>query len=269
MSEKQSEDHVVKTVNINEILSTISELNKSNIISVYVPSLNDDINFKPLTVKQQKMILSTGVDTEIENLSFANAMNDIILENCLSRKDEIKTIDKSIILLQLRQKAVGDIVTVVEDETEYKISIDDQVKRVKATDPVKSDFKVNTSGVEIAGKIPGLVVDTKYNKLFTKTQKKHSKNNKIQLTDLVGDIFVHEMVKYVNTVSINGNVIDLQSGVELGQVIHLFESLPMSISLKVAEEIKNLRTVEIASLTSDSLPDDVQISIDASLFTSE
>ncbi len=260
---------VIKKANVNDILNSITELNKQNILSVYVPSLESEINFKPLTVKQQKLILSTGVDTEIENLAFANAMNDIILENCLAQKEMIKITDKSAILLQLRQKAVGDKIKITEQDKDYIISIDEQIQKVRSKTVPQSKFSIEDSGVKITGSVPGLKLDTRYNRIFTRNTKKTGKNTQITLSDLVGDIFVHEMVKYVDTISIGDNILQLDGSIDANQAINIFESLPMNISLKVAEEIKASRVLEIETITSDNLPEDVQISIDASLFTDE
>ena len=267
MSEEKS---VNKKSNFNDILQGLSELNKQNIVKVYVPSIGGEVNFRPLTVKQQKQILSTGIDAELENLSFSNAMNDIIMENCLSDKQSIKIIDKPAILLQLRQKAVGDIVNIETEETEYKISISDQIDKVRGMKSTNNDdFTVKSDGIEITGRTPNLKVDTIYNKQFTRKIKKENKGSQLTLSDVVGDIFVHEMVKYVDTITLNEHVVKLDGSLSVDQSIKLFESLPMSLSLSVAEEIKTTRELELATISSDLLPEDTQITIDASLFTTE
>lgn len=267
MSEEKS---VNKKSNFNDILQGLSELNKQNIVTVYVPSIDDEINFRPLTVKQQKQILSTGIDAELENLSFSNAMNDIIMENCLSDKQAIKIIDKPAILLQLRQKAVGDMVNINAEDTEYKISIAEQIDKVRNMKVKrKSNFTIKSDGIEITGRTPNLKIDTIYNKQFTKKIKKENKGSQLTLSDVVGDIFVHEMVKYVDTITLGDNVVRMDGSLSIDQSIKLFESLPMSLSLAVAEEIKTTRELEVATISSDLLPEDIQITIDASLFTTE
>lgn len=267
MSEEKS---VNKKSNFNDILQGLSELNKQNIVTVYVPSIDEEINFRPLTVKQQKQILSTGIDAELENLSFSNAMNDIIMENCLSDKQSIKIIDKPAILLQLRQKAVGDMVNIKAEDTEYKISITEQIDKVRNMKVKrKSNFTIKSDGIEITGRTPNLKIDTLYNKQFTKKIKKENKGSQLTLSDVVGDIFVHEMVKYIDTITLGDNVVRMDGSLSVDQSIKLFESLPMSLSLAVAEEIKTTRELEVATISSDLLPEDTQITIDASLFTTE
>jgi transcription elongation factor len=77
------------------------------------------------------------------------------------------------------------------------------------------------------------------------------------------------MVKYVKSISIGDNILEVDDNVTIGQVISVFESLPMKISNEIAENIKKLRKIEIASLSNDVLPEDVQISLDASIFTND
>lgn len=265
-----SEEVVKKGSDYKQILASISELNKQQIVDIYIPSIDDTLSFKPLTVKQQKLILSSGVDTEIENLTFSNTMNSIILENCLASSDKIKTTDKPAILLQLRKKAVGNTLTVTAQDAEYKIDIDQHIESVMSltNKDTKTTFKLDVEGVEIQGNIPDLKTDTKYNKQFTRKIKSGNKS-KLGLTDVVGDIYIYEMVKYVRSITIGENTIDIDDSITVDQVISVFESLPMIISNKIADNIKKLRELEIASLSNDVLPEDVQIPLDASIFTSD
>jgi hypothetical protein len=265
-----SDEIVKKGTDYKQILASISELSKQQIVDIYIPSINDSLSFKPLTVKQQKLILSSGVDTEIENLTFSNTMNNIILENCLGSPSKIKTTDKPAILLQLRKKAVGNTLTVTTQEAEYKIDIDQHIENIKklADSEIESTFKLTVEGVEINGSVPDLKTDTKYNKQFTKKIKNNNKN-KLNLTDVVGDIYIHEMVKYVKTISIGDNTIDIDDNITVEQVVNVFESLPMIISNKIADNIKKMRELEVATLSNDVLPEDVQIPLDASIFTSD
>ena len=265
----ESSDKPIKS-DFKSILAGINELNKQQIQKVYIPSIGEEINFKPLTIKQQKHILSSGVDTNIENMSFSNTMNDIILENCLASKSKIKSIDKPLILLQLRQKAVDDIVKITNDDVEYTFSIQEKVDEIKKKfkEKIETSFEIQVSGVTIKGSAPNLTTDTKYNKQFTKSVKKNS-TGRLALTDVVGDIYIHEIVKYVDVVSLGGNTIDMSDGVSISQSVEIFESLPMSISNVIANKIKNIREVENLSTTNETFPDDVQVGIDASLFTGE
>jgi len=263
-------DKPSKKANYNDILASVAELNKQQIIDIYVPSINDNVKFKPLTVKQQKRILSSGLDMELEKLSFSNTINELITENCLAGANNIRITDKPMIMLQLRQRAIGDKLTVTEGDSKFEIDLSEHIEVVKnkLNTQINPQFNVELQGVTITGETPDLKTDTKFNKLFAKTVKR-GKSGELSLNDLVGDIYVHEMVKYVKSITINEIELAIDESITADQVIKVFESLPMQISSKVTQEIKKLRENEIISISHDSLPVDTQITLDVSLFTDE
>ena len=134
---------------------------------------------------------------------------------------------------------------------------------------VPDKFEVEHQGLIVSGSVPDLAKDTKYNKQFTNTIKNNKSAQGIKLTDIVGDIYIHEMVKYVTSIETQGQSLDLDENIPISQAIQIFESLPMMISSKIANEIKKCRELEMLSITNPDLPDDVQLPFDASLFTSE
>jgi hypothetical protein len=263
MSEEESTSKPVVKADFKDILKSVTELNKQQIQSIYVPSIGDVVNFKPLTVKQQKGILSSGVDTEVENLSFSNTINNIINENCLQGKQMIRITDRPAIVLQLRQKALGNTLKFTSDGKEYTVDIDERITLLKENPPKETTFEVTIENLKIRGATPDLKKDGKYNAQFTNTVKSGKRGSSIRLTDVIGDIYIHEMVKYVNDIEIGDQSININE-ISVVQAIEIFESLPMSASLKVSEKIKDLRNSENATL---DVEDDVQIPFDASLFT--
>jgi len=268
MSEEQQPVEASKP-NVNDILASLSELNKKQIIKIYVPSMQEDISFRPLTVKQQKNLLSSGVDVEIENLTFSNTINSIITENCLSNKDQIRLTDRSMIVYQLRCNSVGETLSFIDDDVTYTVNLREHIDNIKQNDlnpPTK--FKVSVEDLVVEGEVPGLDRDTKYNKQFTKTMKGNKTVDGIKLTDIVGDIYIHEMMKYVTTIQAQDQILNLDD-VKISQAISIFESLPMTVSSQVAKEIKNCRELELMAMSADQLPEDVQLPFDASMFTGE
>lgn len=264
-----SEEVEVKQANFKEMLGTISKLNQQQIQDVYIPSFGSDVGFKPLSIKQQKQILSSGVDVDIESMSFANTMNDIIAENCTNKNVKIHSIDRPLILLQLRQKSVGNNLKITDDENEYNIDLESHIQDVRNKNKqTEVNFRVSSNGITIECQIPDLATDTKFNKQFTKTVKKTA-NSKLKLNDVIGDIYVFEMVKFIRSVKVMDDIFSVDASVQASNLVNLFESLPMSVSSDLAEAIKNSRTVETMSVTNENLPEDVNIPIDASIFTGD
>ena len=63
----------------SDFLDKLSSL--KNDFKVYVPSIKKDVVAKPITLKQQKDIISTAVNGVLGALQFTEAINNIILEN--------------------------------------------------------------------------------------------------------------------------------------------------------------------------------------------
>ena len=253
--------------NFKDLLSSIDALNESSAASVYVPSIKQDVPFSPMSVKQQKKILASGIDNEVENLSFMNALNDIICENCRDGKVKILTCDKPLIILQLRKQAVGDKLTITENDQDYNINLNEHIESCKNLKGVtKKTFELTHDTITITGRIPTLATDTQYNKHFTQSVKKNTKT-KVKITDIIGDIYVSELVKYIDTITIGEVSVSAGDDLTPANAVQLFESLPLQVSTKLAEEVKNLREYENECLTSSALPEGVNISIDAGLFT--
>lgn len=258
-----------KKSNFKNLLDSIDQLNTLETHELYVPSLGRNIPFSPLTVKQQKQLLSSGVDMEVENLAFSNTLNDVIQSNC---KQDIQLLvsDRTLIALQLRSKCVGKNLNVAEsDEKTHAIDLDQHVQKcINQHQPLESQFTVTVDGVVISCEHPTLKLDTSYNKQFTKSVKKQTGDKDIKLTDIVGDIYVYELIKYIKSISINDASLEFDKNVSTTQKVEVFESLPMRVSTVLAETIKTARDFETKCIESDLLPTDVTISIDASLFTS-
>lgn len=259
---------MAKNTSYKNILSSITELKSNETISVFVPSVGKVIKFAPLTVKQQKELISSSVDTDFENLSFLNTLSETIMTNCLTTTAKILVTDKPLIALQLRSVAVSPVLVVGDDSKgNFEVNIEDHVKSVSGNVPPPVDDMVVMHGpVEIQCRVPDLETDIKYNKQFTK-RVRGPKTNKLKVTDVIGDVYVSELVKFIKSVKIGEDIIDVDEGVSVSNMVEIFENLPMQISSKLAEIIKQLREIEEISLNPSELPEDLSISIDASLFT--
>lgn len=259
---------MAKNSSYKNILSSISDLQASDTVSVYVPSIGKEVTFNSLTVKQQKQLLQSSVDSEFENLSFLNTLNEIILVNCTDKRVKILVTDKALIALQLRANAIGsELIVTGDNDDKFTVDITTHVKHVISNNPGLVEVNsVEHGPITIACRVPDLATDVKYNKQFTK-KVKNPKNTKLKVTDIIGDVYVSELVKFIKTVTVGEDVIDADDGVSVSNIVEIFENLPMQVSNKLADVIKDSREVERISLNPPELPEDVSISIDAGLFT--
>lgn len=255
-----------------DLLAGIQELNKKETCDVYVISAKKTIKFSPLSVKQQKDMMSSGIDTDIESLSFTNTVNDVITENNTEKGVPIRVTDRSFILLQLRLNSVGEKLVVTEENKDYEINLKQHVekciKELKA--PGNTKFNVSLDSIDIQCEVPILKTDTKINKQFTKNaQKTKDKQSPLELTDVIGDMYVHEIIKYIKQIKVGQHRVEFDDSVSLHQKLQVFESFPMKVSTEVGNKIRAARKIGDSVLEHDSLPEDVTLPIDASLFTTQ
>lgn len=249
------------------LMASISKLNTQETQQIYVPSLRKNVPFAPLTVKQQKELLATGVDAQVENLSFVNKLNDIIKFNCKSNERILLT-DRALIVLQMRSKSIGNEINVIDDEgNSHPVDLDKHINYcINSAEIGENEFELTVDVVTLKCRTPDLARDMQFNKQFTKKIKSTGKNN-IELTDVIGEIYIHELIKYVTSITVEEDNIDFENNVNVDQMIEIFESMPMKISTKLAEAVKNSRSYEQQCVTPVGLPEDVTISLDAALFT--
>ena len=259
-----------KPSSYKDLLAGIEELNRKETSDIHIISMKKTFPFKPLSVKQQKKIMSAGVDTDIESLSFANVLNEIIAENCINTGVSILVTDRPFILLQLRACSMGGELVVTEDDKEYKIDLNKHIKDclIKVRDGSSANFEVKVDEVKIKCTVPTIGDDTTINKQFTKKAKKSKTDESpLELTDVIGDLYVHEIVKYLKEISVGEHVVNLNEGVSVHQKLEVFESLPMRVSNEISKKVRTARKLSDSVLEHESLPDDTTLPLDATLFT--
>lgn len=258
--------------NYKDLLADIKKLKNEESHDLFVPSSSTTVSFSPLTVKQQKELITSGMDLNIENLSFSNLLNKIILENCKSKGTPLLTVDRPIIALQLRAHALGyNLVIKTDDNEDVTIDLKEHINSCMTESLSEEDrkFTVTTNGVTIECNTPTIQQDTKFNRELTRVMKKTNANRKSEIDPglMIGELYVHEIVKYIATVTIGENVLDMTKGeVPIESLVTVFESLPMSVSKALTQRIKKARKPELKALEHASLPTGDTITLDSTLF---
>ena len=259
----------------HELLSDLKKFNQEKHFDVFVPSLGKNVKFKPLTVKQQKEIIKSGIDQRVQNLAFVSVLNRIIVDNMVDRNVPLSTIDKGPIMIALRANSLsGDLKLVIDDE-DVHIDIKSHVKTFsKHKFPnAQKTFTVSKGPIDLEGGIPTIEEDININKTFVKTFGNTKGDEQDIIITTIGEIFVYELVKYINRVKF---VVDGQEQTEVDfkllspkQMVELFESLPMSVSQLLIDKVNEFKSFD-ENFTNVSTPDgDVTIPIDVTLFASE
>lgn len=246
--------------NFNNVLTSLEGLNKT--FDIFVPSLNRKIKFKGLTTKQQKEAVKTALDKAFSGISFSNLTNTIINENS-TEKVEFNILDRNYILVVLRALSLSS--TVISEEGTLDISF---VANNNFTIPENlKNRELEDSNLKINVTLPSLAQDSFINQETKKKLSPLADNDNLP-SEAVGEMYVNELVKYINKIVINDGTKPVEvefNQLTFSQRVKLVENLPLSANTKLVNFINEVKQFEKKYFVQNDK--EVEIDIDPSLFT--
>jgi hypothetical protein len=212
-------------------------------VYIFVPSLQKDVKFKPLTLKHQKSILDNVELNAISIIVFYNKLNDIIQE--LGNGD-FNVVDRPNIILSLREKinkkyGKFDLSKLIESNKEIKPI--DLVKTIETDDFI----------FELAS--PSFKIDSQSNKYLIQNFKTESK--------LLGKLYISELTKFTKSITIKNDNEKVEfSDLTVEEKFDIIENISSSNITEVYSYIKEIREYEKQFITQN---DDI-VEINPELF---
>lgn len=240
--------------NVKNFLDKIEQL-KDDKIKVDVLSTGKKIDAESLTFKQQKDIISTITDGIVGPLKFQKNLNDIIIEN--TNNKELKTIDKLLIVIQLRIDSMGSSVKIKENQHDVLNSIVEKLKKVK-----HNLTKKITGNVEIELEIPTLVAENQVISTCVDILKKEADKD---VGKSLSEIYTYEITKYIKSLTVADDVINF-SDISVRDRVKIVNNLPLSINKQIIEFIQEIKQKETDVLKVEIDGELHQIDIDITFF---
>lgn len=238
---------------VSDLLSKLDALNNNNLVEVYVPSQSKTVEFKQLSVKQQKDLIKTGLDGALAGATINNVFNDIIETNSLEECG-FNIFDKAPIITSLRVHAFGGEYTEGEVKLDLNKLTEKQLVLAAATTGVVAYQDV----VTIKLQVPSLKLDTHVNSaIITKLKS----NQNVEVGEAVGSLYVHEIVKFISSVTVAGDVVDFAKS-SVKDCMQVVESLPAKLLTEIVDFIQQFRDKETEFLTIN----DTAVTLDARMF---
>lgn len=253
----------------NTLVNKIKQLSALNKVSAFLRSSNTRVELLPLSIKQQKDIIKTALDLITSPLTFANVTTDIINSN-LTTKTSVSVLDKPLLLLALRSNSLGNETTVVVNEKDVKVNFKDNVDFDKQIDLSSVLLPVSLDKIEVTLKVPSLDEDYRLNAECLKALEARKPKNDDKLKDLVGEIYIYEIVKFVNSIKfLDSDKIEetLFSNLSVQQRVETLEALPMALTNKIVDTISKIRTIEAEPLKINVDNTDSSISLNSAFFS--
>ena len=211
----------------NDILNEI-KVNRT-FLSVYIPSKQTEVELLPLTLAQQKLIIETTSDTTLGILFFNNIFYKILKENIQCDIKDLTTIDRVNLTLTLRQH-LEDIVEFGEISVSVAEILEKNKSIVNTIEPVTFEIQA-----------PNLDIDNFINTHLLNKYKNVSFDDH-KLKNLISDLYVYEILKFIKTIKINDTEISLHS--ELVKSASVIESIDTKHFKSITDYINNVRDTE-------------------------
>lgn len=201
-----------------------------------------NLEFKELTMKQQRKIMNGGYDNIEISAKFSNVYNEFISENVLVTDDMVSS-EKVItletrpaVLSQLRQMSLGSTYYDDDEDKEYEmVAITPEMLK-----PTIGDKTITFGNIEIELSVPTLERDTKYNGLLCIALNPYKKKKNSADSDAfpVMDLYqVYEIFKYIKTLSFKGTTYEFDQ-VAMSDKNKFINNLPAVVVNEITDYIK-------------------------------
>lgn len=208
-----------------DFCNIIETLSNTNSISSYITSSKENVSILPLTLKQQKDIISSQVAGIVGIVRFGRVLNNILIENC--KAGNLLMCDKSALAIDLRINAIGDK---IEDVPLVEIS--NRYKRGEANFKLVDTVEDNGITAELA--IPSLLDENKVILKLEDIIDTSEDNIDINLSN----IYTFEVVKYVKSLSIKDIKLEFDLIPSVMDRVNILEKLPLSLNRKIIDYIE-------------------------------
>ena len=247
--------------NLSDILQQLDTISIDSGLDIFIPSLKRTVKFKPLNLKQQKGLLTSSIDESLTKLSFNSFFYDIIKTNVLEdiNVNNLLTIDRSVIALNLRAKALDSVITIQDKSIDLNAVVESAP--LVQIDNYPLNGVVDEGNIVIKLAAPSLGTDNELNNFALS-----KKNQDTDFKAVIGELFVYELTKFISFITIKNGDATTEisfSTTKVADRIAIVEKLSSNITNRILDFIKSYRNLE----TLYTKVDDVTIDIDGSFFT--
>jgi hypothetical protein len=216
----------------------ILEDESNSTLKVQVSSKSKPINVIPLNFKQQKALVTSGMNGIVGTMSFIKNLNDIILLN--SKDNDLKIYDRIPIVLAFRNKLSSK--KLKKEDTEIGIeSLISQFNKIN----IDESPEIAGSGFTITLKIPTLIEENRYLSNCIEDLKKIDNEN---LGKNVSLILSYEIPKFIDSIKFGDKTIKIDS-LTIGEKNKIIDNLPADVTNNITEFILSVREYDEKLLT--------------------
>lgn len=248
-----------------DLLSSISQ-EQTFTFDLFAKEIPTTLTCKQLTTFQLKELIKTAVDSPLTQAAFNSTVIKIFKDSLIEKPTvSLNIVDRLLFVLETRIHSLSPHKTVEFEGKTIKINFEDVKKNLKASFTSNASTLANTSATE--GKItvnfgiPLLDTELQLNEELYKNIEVNIENLE-ELRKIVGEAFINEIAKSIQTISIEEKTLTLASS-SFKNRLKAVESLPASLIQKVIEYVESYKKIIGDGLTINGYT----IPIDSTLFT--
>jgi hypothetical protein len=210
---------------LNDILSKVKS---NNTFKVYIPSLKTELDFKPLTLLQQKNIIDRISISGYGLVDFFVNVNEMLKANCVNNFNTLNTIDRVNIVVSYR-RAINSIY--------QNVDLNKLLDKNKLITDLPTNTTITTDRFVFDVSVPTIIEDTKVNTFLINTYKDDRQ--------LLGKLMVNELCKFINSITVtdSNTVVNLSTQSIKNRWV-ILEAIESSEFNKVFEFITKVRNTE-------------------------
>lgn len=204
------------------VFKDLENINKQSIVEAYVPSVGAFKKYKPISVLQQKKVISTINNSALDSVALINVLNSIIAENACEPCDA-NVLDREFILMHMR----------ADEETQNDAKSFEKIMQGKDVSSIIHNAFNYQDAIKVEMHMPSLQRDSAFNAWFIE----NNKNKKVTAAEIAANYFVLEVVKYIKSIQVNDECVDFDNAQDIADLIKIAEQLPAVINNAVAKFI--------------------------------
>lgn len=234
--------------NVDNVLKYLKDLSVSTSFNITIPSSGKELTFKQLNTEQLKQLLETIADTAAFNNNFNIVFYKILKENILTPNvdiNDLTTYDTQYIALQIRANSLSETLTIYFTDNEiqnyqlpgskHEINIKELLQHKKLN--CIPDEIISENGVYVNCKVSTVKDENDFIKYFTDNLNAFLDKN---LQNVVGEIFLYEIVKSIKDVTIN-DIKTTFSSITFRDRIEVVKQLPTTLTGKIINYIEKYK----------------------------
>jgi len=261
----------------NDVINLLKKSANEKTYDIWVPSLERDVKFKHFTAAIHKKFIKILMDANIFNTALNITIFETIKATCAEPEVDIGSLnvfDKIAICAGLRANNFSkDISVDLSDNTVSAVTNEALLLSTVKNYTVVGDQTFTFNDIKIVCGVPTLKIEKDFD---TYIHNKHLINFKRedlnQVNTILADLVLYGVSQYIKTISIGEKTVTF-ADLKTDNKIEILNIIDTTLIAKLSEFIQKCNDVRTkmmtVTITNGDISDNIEVTLDASLFVEE